>query len=62
MNFCIFGAGAWGTAMSVHLHRCGHNVTLVPRRTAHAAQIATSRENSDYLPGAMLHPDIQIAH
>jgi glycerol-3-phosphate dehydrogenase (NAD(P)+) len=47
--------------MSIHLHRAGHTVTLVPRRLAHAADIATSRENRDYLPGALLHPDIQIA-
>ncbi|MDR1816894.1 MAG: NAD(P)-dependent glycerol-3-phosphate dehydrogenase [Puniceicoccales bacterium] len=62
MNFCIFGAGAWGTAMSIHLHRLGHTVTLVPRRLAHAAAIATTRENAEHLPGAPLHPDIQVAH
>ena len=32
MNCCILGAGAWGTAMALHLDRCGHAVTLVPRR------------------------------
>jgi glycerol-3-phosphate dehydrogenase (NAD(P)+) len=61
MNFCIYGAGAWGTAMSIHLHRRGHGVTLLSRRLEHAAEIATTRENKDYLPGVRLHPDIQIA-
>jgi glycerol-3-phosphate dehydrogenase (NAD(P)+) len=61
MNFCIFGAGAWGSAMSVHLHRCGHSVTLVPRRLEHAAALATTRENTAYLPGIPLPEDIQIA-
>lgn len=60
MNCCILGAGAWGTAMALHLDRCGHSVTLVPRRIEHALAIASSRENSDYLPGYTLPHSIQI--
>lgn len=60
MNCCILGAGAWGTAMALHLDRCGHSVTLVPRRMEHALEIASSRENVDYLPGHKLPHRIQI--
>ena len=60
MNFCILGAGAWGTAMAVHLTRAGHAVTLAPRRMEHALEIASSRENKDYLPGIQLDPNLQI--
>jgi glycerol-3-phosphate dehydrogenase (NAD(P)+) len=60
MNCCILGAGAWGTAMALHLDRCGHSVTLVPRRMEHALAIASTRENSDYLPGYHLPHAIQI--
>lgn len=60
MNCCILGAGAWGTAMALHLDRCGHSVTLVPRRIEHALTIASSRENKDYLPGYQLPHRIQI--
>lgn len=60
MNACILGAGAWGTAMALHLDRCGHSVTLVPRRMEHALQVASSRENEDYLPGYKLPHRIQI--
>lgn len=60
MNCCILGAGAWGTAMALHLDRCGHSVTLVPRRIEHALAIASSRENKDYLPGYKLPHRIQI--
>ncbi|MGC6424453.1 MAG: NAD(P)H-dependent glycerol-3-phosphate dehydrogenase [Lentimonas sp.] len=60
MNCCIFGAGAWGTAMALHLDRCGHSVTLVPRRMEHALRIASSRENEDYLPDYKLPHRIQI--
>jgi len=60
MNICILGAGAWGTAMALHLDRCGHAVTLVPRRFEHALEIASARENRDYLPGHRLPHRIQI--
>lgn len=62
MNCCILGAGAWGTAMALHLDRCGHSVTLVPRRMEHALDIASSRENTDYLPGFELPHRIQIGY
>ena len=60
MNCCILGAGAWGTAMALHLDRCGHTVTLVPRRMEHALSLSSSRENKDYLPGYNLPNSIQI--
>lgn len=60
MNFAILGAGAWGTAMAIQLHRAGCRVTLAPRRMEHALAIASARENEDYLPGYKLAHDIQI--
>jgi len=60
MNCVIFGAGAWGTAMAIHLARQGHTVTLVPRRLEHALSLASARENTDYLPGHRLDESIQI--
>jgi len=60
MNCLVLGAGAWGTAMALHLHRCGHAVTLAPRRLEQALALASSRENSDYLPGFKLPHSIQI--
>jgi len=60
MNFCVIGAGAWGTAFALHLVRLGHTVTLVARRLDHATRIASQRENSDYLPGLTLPLNLQI--
>lgn len=60
MNFAVLGAGAWGTAMAVHLQRLNHTVTLVPRRMEHALAIASARENADYLPGVHLPHSLQI--
>lgn len=60
MNCVIFGAGAWGTAMAIHLDRQGHTVTLVPRRLEQALKLTAERENSDYLKGHKLAPSLQI--
>ena len=60
MNCAVLGAGAWGTAMALHLHRCGHTVTLVPRRMEHALALASTRENADYLPGFALPHALQV--
>ena len=61
MNFVVAGAGAWGTAFSVHLARLGHAVTLVPRRAEHAAQLASARINADYLPGIPLPSAVTVS-
>lgn len=62
MNFCILGAGAWGTAMAAHLNKLGHTVTLAPRRFEQALQISSMRRNKDYLPQVFLPHSLQIAH
>jgi len=62
MNFAVIGAGAWGTAMAVHLSKMGHTVTLVPRRFDQALTLSSDRENPDYLPGVKLPPSLQIGH
>lgn len=60
MNFCVVGAGAWGTAFALHLARGGHPATLVPRRTEQAAALLAARENADYLPGVALPATLAI--
>lgn len=56
LQFTIIGAGAWGTAMAVHLANRGQHTTLVTRRPEHAATLVAARENVDYMPGLKL-PD-----
>lgn len=56
LRFAVVGAGAWGTAIAVHLARRGQEVTLVTRRAEHAVAMQLVRENRDYLPGCRL-PD-----
>jgi glycerol-3-phosphate dehydrogenase (NAD(P)+) len=62
LNFVVIGAGAWGTAMAVHLARRGQHTTLVPRRAEHAAQLLTDRENRDYLPGVRFPDALLVSH
>lgn len=61
MKFAVFGAGAWGTAVAVHLARISQDVTLVARRAEHAAALAADRENRDYLAGVPF-PDALVVH
>ena len=62
LNFAIIGAGAWGTAMTLHLARRNQHTTLVTRRPEHAAALRTTRENSDYLPGFTIPEKIEVTH
>jgi len=61
MNFCVVGAGAWGTAFALHLERCGRPVALVPRRPEQAEALARERENSEYLPGIAIPSGVVVA-
>jgi len=52
----ILGAGAWGSALAIHLARRGGTVTLWGHRPEHVERLAEARENVRYLPGVKL-PD-----
>jgi len=60
MNIAVLPAGAWGTAMAIHLSRLGHTVTLCPRDLEDAVSMGDSRENPRFLPGFRLPDDLQI--
>ena len=62
MNSCVLGAGAWGTAIALHLIKCGHSVSIAPRRIEQAMQLTSSRENADYLSGFRLPESLQIGY
>jgi glycerol-3-phosphate dehydrogenase (NAD(P)+) len=60
MNFCILPAGAWGTALAIHLSRAGHTVTLVPHTLEEAMDMGDHRENRRFFPGHPFPRDLQI--
>jgi glycerol-3-phosphate dehydrogenase (NAD(P)+) len=53
MKIAVLGAGAWGTAISIHLTQA-HEVTLWARAAAHCAAMRAMRSNQKYLPGFTL--------
>lgn len=59
-HFAIIGAGAWGTAVAMHLARRGQQATLVTRRPEHAVSMQLARENVDYLPGLALPENLVV--
>lgn len=46
----ILGAGSWGTALALHLARCGYDVTLLARDDGHADRMLQQGDNREYLP------------
>ena len=59
MNIAVLGAGAWGTAISVHL-AAKHTVTLWARDAAQVASLQNQRQNRRYLPGILLPPAVVV--
>jgi len=56
----ILGDGAWGTALSVVLGRCGHEVALWSKFPEYAAEMNGRRENPKFLPGYALPPGLVV--
>ena len=60
MNVTILPAGAWGTALAIHLCRQGHSVTLIPHTLEEAMDMGVHRENRRFFGGHMFPHDLQI--
>ena len=58
----ILGAGSWGTALSVHLARVGHDVRLWARDPALVEEMSARRVNPVYLPDIALPPNVGVTH
>lgn len=52
----VLGSGSWGTALAIHLARCGHRVRLWSRRVDLAERLQQEREHAAVHPGVPL-PD-----
>ncbi len=56
MKISVIGSGGWGTAISAHLCRTGHLVTLWSWKQEESDSIRINAENKEFLPGIVL-PD-----
>jgi len=55
----VMGAGAWGTAIAQMLTREGQSVLLWAREPEVADEVNTRQENTAFLPGVPLNPDLR---
>jgi glycerol-3-phosphate dehydrogenase (NAD(P)+) len=61
-RIAVLGAGSWGTALSVHLGRIGHDVQLWARDSALVDDLRARRANAIYLPDVDLPPSVSVTH
>ncbi|QEL18954.1 NAD(P)H-dependent glycerol-3-phosphate dehydrogenase [Limnoglobus roseus] len=59
-RFAVLGAGAWGTAVAIHLAKLGHAVSLWAARGESAARLFAARENLPLLPGVPIPDKIAV--
>ncbi|RUM92965.1 MAG: glycerol-3-phosphate dehydrogenase [Thiomicrospira sp.] len=57
LKIAVLGAGAWGSALAIHLSRIGHQVKLWDHNPENAATLDSARENVRYLKGVPF-PDL----
>ena len=57
----VLGAGAWGTALAVHLAKLHSTVSLWGRDTKALHTLVTNKENTRYLPGVVIPNNILAA-
>ena len=59
-SITLFGAGSWGTALSVHLASAGRDVVLWARRPEVVEEIHRTSRNPTYLPELLIPSSVQI--
>lgn len=59
-DISIIGAGSWGTALALLLHKNGHRVTVWSIVEAEIKMLSTEREHKDKLPGVKLPEDMEF--
>lgn len=60
MKFVILGAGAWGSALALHLARLKNHVILWGRNASHLEDIKNARVNARYLGDIQFPDQIEI--
>ncbi len=58
----VLGAGSWGTALSIHLGRIGHEVRLWARDAALVREMNLRRANAVYLPDVTMPVQVSVTH
>ncbi len=59
-NISVIGAGSWGTALALLLHKNGHHVTVWSIVESEIQMLQTEHEHKDKLPGVKLSEDMEF--
>ena len=59
-NVGIMGAGSWGTALALLLHKNGHQVTVWSISEVEVEMLSTKREHESKLPGVRIPDDMEF--
>lgn len=59
-TIAVYGAGAWGTALGIHLAKKGHSVLLWSNEPKILATMISTRCNDRYLPGVKLPDQLEV--
>ncbi|MGC9385721.1 MAG: NAD(P)H-dependent glycerol-3-phosphate dehydrogenase [Hydrogenovibrio sp.] len=60
-GIAVLGAGAWGTALAIHLAKNGHAVRLWEHQPERAAQLQKYRQNERYLRGVTFPENLTVS-
>jgi len=60
MKICVLGAGSWGIALSLHLKRAGHSVSLWGHSPDKMKNLRDRHENLVQLPGVLLPAEVEV--
>ncbi len=60
MKLCVLGGGSWGIALSLHLSKAGHDLTLWEYDPLKAKALEEKRGNPRLLPGVTFPPSIRV--
>lgn len=59
-NISVIGAGSWGTALALLLHKNGHHITVWSIVESEIQMLQTEHEHKDKLPGVKLPEDMEF--
>ena len=61
-NVGVLGAGSWGTALALLLHKNGHHVTVWSISKEEVEMLSKEREHKSKLPGVKLPEEMQFTN
>jgi len=62
LRITVIGNGSWGTTLACTFAKAGRRVTLLVRSAEEAQTLRAAGENSRYLPGVRLPPELTLEH